>query len=315
MIQVIYARKSQPPTWSSCVATMGDFDGFHRGHKELITKTQNRSKALGVPSVLLTFYPSPKQVVGTLQEHDSIFTKEEKIRIAEHLQIDVIIFLPFSQEMLKLEAKDFIVEWLVNYVKAEYILIGFDHRFGFKRQGDYTLLEKMSRQYSYQVEKISPVTFAAAKISSSRIRRLIREGAIEEVNQLLGYAFLFIGQVVHGKARGKGLGFPTANLQILKEKIVPAKGVYFCMAYVQKRLYRCLVNIGHNPTFGNGQLSLEAYIMGLQQEIYGMEVQLFFIQRLRDEKKFSSAAELQAQIQADVTASTNMVVDEEMLFY
>lgn len=293
------------------VVTMGDFDGFHFGHQKLIERAKKKASELNLPTVLLTFHPSPKQVLGKLQKQNVIFCKNEKIALAQHFGLDAIVFIPFDKNISRLSAKEFVHSWLINYLHTKYLVIGYDHHFGYKQEGNYDFLKTREKEFSFQVERVKEIKLLHGKVSSSQIRILLESGNIKKTNELLRFAFFVESVVIKGKNRGKELGFPTANIKIVHDKILPQDGVYFVMVEVRNKkhqnvLKRGVVNIGKNPTFQNDERSLEVHILDFHENIYGENIRVFFLQKLRGEKKFSSPQVLAEQITSDVKKSREL---------
>ena len=305
-MKIISNINEEAVTWDKCVLTMGDFDGIHKGHRSLIEKTIRSAKEKGLPPVLLTYDPSPKKVLQKLDFDNNLYTREEKIRILRNYPLHAVIFFPFDERIAHLSAKNFLINVLLNQLNCVKIVIGYDHKFGFNRHGGYKYLKLASKKYNFEVEKIKPIRLFRQVASSSLIRRLLREGKIHAANQLLLAPYMMQGTVIQGQRRGSLLGFPTANLDISKGKIIPREGVYLCMAELGGQYYKAVVNIGSNPTFQNKYLSVEAHILDFNASLYGEKLTLFFSQRIRDEKKFPNAEELVKQIHQDIAYSKKL---------
>lgn len=300
MIEVIDADLQTPVPWKNAVVTMGAFDGFHIGHQKLIQRCQQKAKELHLPAVLVTFDPSPKQVLGKLAQQNVIFCRKEKVRFAKFLGLDAIVFIPFSKTISQLSPKDFVLIWLVKYLKTKYFVIGFDHRFGYRQEGDFSFLQEHRQEFQFESEQVKKQNYFWYEVSSSGIRKLLHEGNVKKVNQFLNFYFFVIGKIVQGKGRGKGLGFPTANIKVLENKLLPQDGVYFCLVLLEGRYHRAVANIGKNPTFNNEDRTLEIHILNFQQDVYQKEIVLFLIKKLRNEIKFSAVEALKQQIHKDV---------------
>lgn len=308
MIQIIDADLQTPLPWSNAVVTMGAFDGFHLGHQKLISQCKRKAKELNLPAVLVTFDPSPKEILGKLPKQNVIFCRKEKIRFANYLGLDALVFIPFSETISRLSPKDFVLIWLKKYLKTKYFIIGFDHRFGFRQEGDFSFLQKHRQEFQFENEQVRKQNYFWHEVSSSEIRKLLHEGNIKRVNRFLNFYFFVIGKVVPGKGRGKGLGFPTANIQTLENKLLPQDGVYFCTVFFEERYYRAVANIGKNPTFNNKERTLEIHILHFEQDIYQKEIVLFLIKKLRNEIKFDSVDALKQQIQKDIQRSQSLKI-------
>ncbi len=294
------------PPWESCVLTMGDFDGIHRGHRRLIEETIQQAKKAEIASVLLTYDPSPKKALKKLTYDNNIYIQAEKIALLQSFPLRAVIFLPFDKEIAQTTASKFLKNILLKQLKAKMIIIGYDHKFGRNRHGTYKYLKTAQKKYNFRVKKIKAVKIFREITSSSFLRNLLRNGQIEEANELLLTPYFIQSTVILGKQRGKYLGIPTANLHIPSGKIIPGKGVYFCVAKFGDELFTAVVNIGNNPTFENIHLSVEAHLLGFDKNIYGEQLTLFFIRKIRDEEKFSSVEGLKQQIKMDISEAINL---------
>lgn len=281
--------------------TIGNFDGFHLGHQKLIESVVQYSHTHNVPSVLMTFDPHPVQVLKPEKKMKRIFPVADLIEQALARGIQDILLQPFSRNFSELSPEAFFYRFIQRPYSPSKLVVGYDFTFGANRQGNTDFLKEMALSQGIELEVIPAVKVGGEVVSSSRIRRAIACGNIAETNLLLGRKFYIEGFVVKGAGRGKGLGFPTANLRVEGES-VPARGVYWGSAVVDGLSYNALVNIGFNPTFVNSEeLQIEVHILDFSSNIYGEKIQFEFLGRLRDEKKFSSVQELIAQIQLDIT--------------
>ena len=296
--------------WQDCVLTLGDFDGIHRGHRKLIDTTLKYANRLQVPAVVVTYHPSPKKVLRKLKTDSQVYTKDEKITLLQKFPLRAAVFLPFDEQMAKMTASDFLKKILLDKLHARHIVIGYDHRFGFNRHGDYGYLKMASKKHDFKVKQIGPVKLWREVISSSAIRKYLRAGKVTRASRLLGHPYLITGTVIRGKQRGRLLGIPTANLRIAPEKLIPKEGVYYCVAQYGPKTYKAVVNIGFNPTFENIDLSVEAHILGFNDDIYGDTLRIYFLKRLRDEKKFHSIEALKEQIQKDINKAKKQNIIE-----
>ena len=302
IMEVISYTDKLTPSWNKCVLTMGDFDGIHKGHRSLIKKTIKRAGEDKLPPVLLTYEPSPKKILKKLKYDSNIYTKSEKKFILKQFDLKAVIFLPFNEHIARFSAKRFLTNILLNQLNCSRIIIGYDHNFGLNRHGNYRYLNIASKRYGFEFEKIKPIKLFQKPASSSTIRNFLREGNIRSANQLLGMPYFIQSHVIEGKKRGRTLGIPTANLDISKEKLIPKTGVYFSIAELENKKYRAVTNIGRNPTFNdeNKNISVEAHILGLNRSLYNKSLRLLFLERIRDEKKFSDSNELANQINKDI---------------
>jgi riboflavin kinase/FMN adenylyltransferase len=298
-MQIVHNLQTFQPDWQHASLTLGVFDGIHLGHQALLKKIQIQKDSY--KRVLVTYHPHPDLVLGKIKEEYGIelFTYEEKLSLLQKYDIDVVVFLEFTKEFANTTAEDYLKNILIDKLRAKYIVIGYDQCFGKNRQGNYQFLLEKSKKYDFVVEQIEPVLFEGEVVSSSRIRNLLKNGEIEKANQLLNKYFYITGTVVKGFQRGRTIGFPTANLDIPTTKVIPKIGVYRGYCEYGGIYYRAMINIGYNPTFNNQLLSVEAHVLDFDKNIYGEQVRFLFVDRLRDEKKFSGIEELKEQLQKD----------------
>ncbi len=276
---------------------VGNFDGVHLGHQSLIKKALEFAEAKNLTPAVLTFHPHPLKVFKR-EKFLTLTPVEEKQRLIKLYGIQRVYLLKFDEELYNLSAREFVEEVLVGRLKCKALVVGENFRFGRKREGDVKLLQKLSRIYGFEFFAHPVIHINDMHISSTRIRRFLREGRVEEAARLLGRPYKLIGRVIKGQGRGKSLGFPTANLECENE-VIPRNGVYACFAEVKGSLMKSVVNIGCTPTFGGEEITIEAHIIGLNEDIYGNRVGLYFIKRLREERKFGSIEELKAAIKRD----------------
>lgn len=299
-MQIISQLEEFEAPWDGCVLTLGDFDGMHRGHRKLIDSTLKHAKKLNLPAVVVTYHPSPKKVLKKLSTDSKIYTRDEKIILLRQYPLRATVFIPFTLELAKMKASDFLQKILLEKMKARHIIIGHDHCFGYSRKGNFEYLKLASRKNNYYVNQIKAVRANRETVSSTKIRDYLKEGRIKKANNLLDYPYIISSTVILGKQRGRLLGVPTANLHIHPEKLIPKAGVYYCIAQYGANKYKAVVNIGFNPTFKNVDISVEAHLIGFDQDIYGENLKLFFLERIRDEKKFENIDQLKAQIFIDI---------------
>ncbi|MFN3604332.1 MAG: bifunctional riboflavin kinase/FAD synthetase [Leptonema sp. (in: bacteria)] len=298
------------PDWEHSSLTLGVFDGIHLGHQELLKKIQKQKDSL--KRVLVTYHPHPDLVLKKRNEEygTELFTYEEKLSLLQEYDIDVVVFIEFNNELANTTAETYLKEFLINKLKAKYIVIGYDQCFGKNREGNYNFLLQKSKIYGYEVEQIEPVRLDGQVVSSSKIRALIKIGDIETANRMLGKSFFLTGTVVKGFQRGKWIGFPTANLDIPLTKVIPKIGVYRGFCEYAGSLFRAMINIGYNPTFQNQLLSVEAHILDFEKNIYGEQIRIYFFDRIRDEKQFSNVEELKEQLKKDKTKTQELEFDQ-----
>jgi len=285
--------------FSSPVVTIGSYDGLHLGHQAIIKRVIERARSEDGDAVVLTFEPHPVKFLHPELNIPLITPKQKKMILLERFGIDCTINLPFTKDLAHLSAEEFIQNVVLNRVAPRWVVIGFNFTFGKGRTGTAADLKKMGEKLGFGVEIIPPFTVDDHVVSSTRIRELITEGRIQEANRMLGRYFFILGKVIHGHARGKGLGFPTANLEITSD-LYPKKGVYAATVTEEAKTYHGVVNIGTNPTFDDKEFAVEVLLFDYQGDLYGKELQVALVDRLRDEQTFPSPDALVRQIEKDV---------------
>lgn len=292
--------------------TIGTFDGVHLGHQQLITNMVQSARLEGAACGVITFFPIPVVVIKDINPDINITSPQEKAEIFESLGVDYTFTLPFDQQLARLNPEEFI-RLLMKVLPIQQIWIGQDFSFGYQRQGTIETLLGLGEKYRFSVNVMPHFLQNDIKTSSSQIRKWIYEGEMEKVTQALGRPFSLVGQVEDGDKRGRTIGFPTANLSVWKHKILPPAGVYATFAYVANEKFSSVTNIGYRPTFVENQAKpqVESYIHNFDRNIYDFAVKLFFISKIRDEKRFESIAALIQQIQQDVTRSEEILTHAE----
>jgi len=292
--------------FDSSIITLGNFDGLHLGHQELIKKIIQRARETSSLSMVVTFRPHPLKILAPDKCPPLISIYEEKIRLIEKLGIDVLVKIPFSLDFAAMEPRDFVKNILRDLLGAREIFVGYNYRFGKGRKGDIRMLNELGKELGFVVREIEQVSLNGEVISSTRIRRLLKDGEVEDAAKFLGRPYALCGIVVKGDGRGRGLGFPTANIAS-KHAIIPSNGVYAVKLFVRDRHYDGIVNIGTRPTFEAKTLAIEVHIFGFDEDIYGEEVSIYFIGRIREEKRFAGAQELISQIKEDVAIAKELL--------
>jgi riboflavin kinase/FMN adenylyltransferase len=285
--------------FSAPALTIGNYDGLHLGHQAIIKRVIERAKEGRCEAVVLTFEPHPVKFLHPQLQIPLITPYRKKMMLLEQLGVDVTINLPFTKDVARMSAEEFIRNIVLNRIAPRYVIVGFNFTFGKGRTGTAEELKKLGERLGFAVEIMPPYSVGDEVVSSTRIRELILEGRIQEANRLLGMNFLILGTVIHGHARGKILGFPTANLEIA-EDLYPKAGVYAASVIVANKTYQAVVNVGTNPTFGDEKFAVEAFLFDYQGDLYGKELQVALVSRLRDEQTFPSPGELIRQIELDV---------------
>ena len=283
------------------------FDGVHRGHQHVLNKLTAGAHAHGAPAVVLTFDPHPAKVFG--RGNIKLLTLPgERAKLLGDLGVDVVITHPFNKDVANITAFDF-MQRLKTHIRLDHLILGYDSTLGKNREGNAARLTEIGSELGYAVETVSALGDESGVISSTEIRKLITVGNLVEANRLLGHPYRLQGLVTHGDERGRTIGFPTANLNYAREKVIPAGGIYACWAYVHGERYSAAVNIGTNPTFtpDRQSLSVEAYLLDFNEDIYDQTIMLEFIHRLRDELKFESVTALIEQIERDVAQTRKLL--------
>jgi riboflavin kinase / FMN adenylyltransferase len=294
--------------------TIGNFDGVHLGHREIFHRVRELARAAGGVSVVVTFIPHPLQVLSPGTGVKLITSPREKESLIEASGIDYLLEIPFDAAFAAISAQEFVERILVGAIGMEQLVVGYDYAFGRGREGDLTLLRKLGERFGYSVELLPPITNGSTVYSSTKVRQLVCGGDLKGVVAILGRHFCLTGTVVHGQHRGRGLGYPTANLDT-DEGLLPAAGVYAVKVRIGAQLYDGACNIGTNPTFENVRLSLEVFLFDFTGDLYGREVSVFFIDRLRGEERFSDLEALKAAIAADVERCREILRDASIIEY
>ncbi|MBN4077364.1 bifunctional riboflavin kinase/FAD synthetase [Sulfobacillus acidophilus] len=285
----------------SCVA-IGNFDGMHLGHQELLKVAKKNAKKLVTHSLVYTFEPHPSQVLSGGKKLPLIFTKEQKIQSLENYGMSGAVFEPFNNDFAKISAEDFVNEILINSLKVAAIVVGENFTFGYKAKGNVKLLKQILAKKGVLLNIVSPILVSSSVCSSTFIRKFILQGEVEKASKMLSQPYLLAGVVVKGHGRGKKLNIPSANLKTNNE-LVPKNGVYATRVEIENdnKKYLGATNIGFKPTFNNNEeLSIETHILDFAANIYGKKIKLSFLKKIRDEKRFSSSAELVKQINKDI---------------
>lgn len=281
------------------VVTIGNFDGVHLGHREIFRRLKRAAAELGGVSVVITFEPHPLKVLPVGKRLRLINTYAEKETLIEASGVDYLVTIPFTPEFAAISADEFVRDMLVERIGVVKVIIGYDYAFGRNREGNAEFLRRLGQELGFEVQVLEPIGDGMTVYSSSNVRRLIESGNVKDVVSLLGRHFSLGGAVVHGFHRGKGLGFPTANLKTDKE-LIPRFGVYAVKVKIGDTVYDGACNIGDNPTFQDGGTSIEVFIFDYDGDLYGREVRLYFVERIRDEEKFADVETLQKAIARDV---------------
>jgi riboflavin kinase/FMN adenylyltransferase len=315
----IYYHTDQLPAFRRAVITIGTFDGVHTGHAQILQQLRQEAARIDGETVIVTFYPHPRKIVrGGTAEVRLINTLEEKIQLLSWQQVGHLVVVPFTADFAEMTAGQYVKEFLLERFHPHTVIIGYDHRFGKGRQGDYHLLEDFSRSEGFELQEIPVHLLDAVSVSSTRIREAIAGCDIESANQLLGYPFFFSGQVMEGRRLGRTIGFPTANLQIgSPDKLIPGDGVYAVEVEIVDagsvsltapgtgaspfggNRWKGMMNIGMRPTVDGRERTIEVNIFDFNEDLYGRELRVFVNKYLRGEEKFIGLDALKAQLARD----------------
>ncbi len=293
----------------NAVVTVGTFDGLHPGHLKIMETMKSIASRFNGKTIVITFEPHPRSIVSKNFDLKLLTSFNEKKKILEKTGIDQLILINFTEEFSQLTSDQFIKQYLVDKIGVVHMVVGHDHKFGKDRLGDEEKLRLLGRMYNFDVTAVPPENIDGELISSTKIRNYLLEGRVDKANLLLGRNYTFSGLVVKGAQRGRVLGFPTANLKIDDpHKAIPKKGVYIVSCRCELENLFGIMNIGYRPTFENrNELVIEVHILNFNREIYGKELCIDFIHRLRDEKKFASTEELIHQIEEDKKKAVELI--------
>ena len=285
------------------VLTVGTFDGVHLGHRKIIARLHDLAKAINGESVIFTFDPHPRKIVAPAETNLRLLTTlDEKIELFEQSGIDHLIVYPFTPEFAQLTYEQFVEQILVGQIHTKSLVVGYDHKFGRGRQGDFEFLKECADRHEFQIEKLDVLLVNESNVSSTKIREAIQIGDFTTANAFLGYSFVLHGTVVEGQKLGRQIQFPTANIEASDpDKIIPGYGVYAVQAKVQNKTYHGMLNIGSRPTVNRNadHRSIEVHLFDFDSDIYGEHLELIFFRKLREEQKFESLDALKEQLAKD----------------
>jgi riboflavin kinase/FMN adenylyltransferase len=285
------------------VATIGIFDGVHQAHQAIIRKLNEKAREVSGESVIITLWPHPRIVLDPGDKSIQLInTLEEKISKLEESGVQNLVILPFDQKFASTGFDTFIQEYLIQKLQIHHLVVGFNHQFGKNREGNFDRLQVLAKVLDFELSQVEPYALHGRNVSSSEIRKLIADGQIGKASEFLGYPFFLAGKVIPGKKLGRSIGFPTANISVTdNHKIIPKKGVYAVTAELENKFYEGMMNIGCRPTVESEciQSTLEVNLFEFSGDIYQRDIRIHFYDRIRDEKKFNTLAELSEQIAKD----------------
>ncbi len=293
------------------VVTIGNFDGLHFGHREIISKATSKARQLKAQSVVVTFNPHPRKILMPELHHVQLFEHKDQERELAKLGVNLLILEPFSRDLSQLTPEKFLSDYIIKPLSPIALVVGYDFAFGANRQGTLSILEKLCEMHGLDLEIVHPVKMDGLVISSSEIRKSIKEGHVDIARKMLGRSFYVSGLVEKGDQRGRLLGFPTANLST-KAEVFPKAGVYATYTSVRGEIYKSVTNVGYNPTFvdsdgKNRPLKVETHILNFNKDIYGEEIEIYFEQFIRAEIKFPNIDALKAQIKHDIATTLDFL--------
>ena len=295
---IIINSLKEMKSFDESVVTIGKFDGIHKGHEVLIEKAVDYAQKENLQSIVFTFKNSPVSYFSKIVPRE-IITEVEKMKKLKDLGVDVVIDIPFNKEMADISAEDFVKEILVNKLGVKKLIIGHDFAFAKNREGTPPILKILGKKYGFMVDVIEPVVINNIRVSSTYVKDLIYAGRVEEVKYYLGRNYFIEGKVIRAKQIGRTIGFPTANLKLQENLIIPKRGIYATKVYIGDKVYIGATNIGYNPTVNGEKMSVETNILQFDKDIYGKTIKLEFLERIRDEKKFKDLNELKIQLKMD----------------
>ena len=302
-MKVIHSQDELPHGYSRPVATIGNFDGLHLGHRQLLLGVVERAGTIQGTATAVTFHPHPLHVLAPNNAPRLIQTLRQRLATMESLGIELAIVIPFTTEFAQTSAREFATRILADQLKLKEIYVGPNFAFGNRREGSFDLLKEIGEEKGFLVGKFPQVQFRGSRVSSTAVRQSLLSGQVARARRLLGRPFALEGEIVHGTATGAGIGFPTANLKTPNE-LIPRNGVYVTLFGVDGRRFRSVTNIGVRPTVNAGvpdpRLSIETHVLDFQRDVYGKEVNLEFLLRLREERRFPGKEALVAQIHKDI---------------
>ena len=308
----VFNQKKTPTSNTSSIVTIGNFDGIHLGHRALINKIVSEANNKNFRSALVSFDPHPQEIIHSKTIVPKICTAEHQLHLFEEIGLDEIHLVPFTKKLSQMPPEEFALQFLINRFNLSKLIIGYDFRFGKFRAGDFKLLENLSKKYNFLLEEVSPVKEKGQTVSSTLIRKLIKEFRFSEIHSYLGREFSLYGQVVLGDQQGKKLGFPTANIKP-ETTLALQNGVYVCKIKLDNKTHYGISNVGIKPTFGKNDVTIETLIFNFEEDIYRKFIEVIPLYLLRLEKKFISVKELKKQISLDIKNARNYLHEHEIL--
>ncbi|MDR7693916.1 bifunctional riboflavin kinase/FAD synthetase [Riemerella anatipestifer] len=295
VISSISEYKNTSPT----ALSIGMFDGVHLGHQSIIKNLKEISDEKKLNFGLLTFWPHPRTIFNPNENLKLLNTLTEKTSLIENLGVDFLFLQNFDEDFRNLSADDFVKKILVDKLNVKYLIIGYDHRFGKDKKGDFNLLQKMATEFDFEVQQLDAIQLENQNISSTKIRNAIASGDFKSANDMLGYHYPLSGKVIHGKKIGRTIGYPTANISIDDIKLLPKKGAYIVEVWINNLFYKGMLSVGTNPTVSGTELSVEVYILDFNKDIYDQDITIKFRDFLHEEIKFDGLEALIKKLDED----------------
>lgn len=301
---IVIDNNSQDIRNTSNYIALGSFDGLHLGHLSLINEVVKISKEKNCNSMVFTFKNHPRAFINKDGGPKLLMDNEFKAKLLDSLGVDIVCFKEFDAEFMKIQPEEFIKNLIEKY-NSKGIVVGFNYRFGYKNSGDTDLLKQLKDKYGYDLKIIEPCTYNNEVVSSTRIREALESKNVFDAAQMLGRPYSLKGEVISGRKIGRTIGFPTANLKYNKNFILPGIGVYYTNVVVNNNIYKGITSVGNNPTVEGKSLTVETYILDFNEDIYGKIIEVKFIKKIRDEKKFNSLEDLKKQLNRDKDFARN----------
>lgn len=313
----VYKSLDEMPDIRNAIVSQGTFDGVHHAHQVILNRLKNLAETLDGETVLITYEPHPRMVLFPDDHGLKLLTDlDEKIELLSKQKIDHLLVLPFTKEFSRLSSLDFIKTIILDKLKTKYLVIGYNHRFGKNREGSFEHLKEFSKAYGFDVAEIPEQDVNNVSVSSTKIRESLFAGEINQANTYLGRKYCLTAKVVLGKQLGRTIGFPTANLNVFNEhKLIPADGVYVVQVEFDGKIYGGMMNIGNNPTIQGKGRSLEVHIFNFSEDIYNQTIRVSFVDKLRNEIRFSGIETLKTQLFQDKLRALEILSNQTQRYH
>ena len=311
-MQLIRGLHNIRPEHRVCVATIGNFDGVHLGHRTILDNLRQQADQLGVRVCVITFEPLPREFFQGKKAPTRLTSLREKLTLLDECGVDQVLCLPFGNRLQTMTPDQFVMDILVNGLDVKYLIVGDDFRYGLNRAGDFSHLQALGKQHGFSVCDTQTISFDKHRISSTLIRNLLADANLQGAEPLLGRPFAMMGRVIKGQRLGRTLGFPTANIRVCRNRL-PLQGVFAVRVWLQSSVrqpcYNGVANLGTRPTVDSVTTLLEVHLLDFQADLYGQTLKVEFVEKIRDARKFESLDALQAAINNDVTSARGILSD------